>query len=796
MTYKFSSILHCSFIFAAFAGASSLALFSYPAFAQDSIVPDNTLSEESSQIERTERDFGSLIKIEGGAVRAENLFHSFQEFSIPEDVSAYFANPSGIENIFSRITGDNVSNIFGTLGVEGNANLFILNPNGVVFGPNAFLNIAGSLTISTDSAFDFTDSSRFSSDLQQPSLLTVSAPIGIQAGQSSGLANIESSGSLVVGNDIVLVADRIELQREAITAGGDIQIVANNLEATQGAQLRTSAEGNGGDVDIDVVETVRFDGVNQGIRESGGIFSLVGLGSEGSGGNIRLTANNLELTNGAQIGSGTLGVGDAGDVSIKVAQTARFDGFDQASNFSSGVFSNIDRGGEGTGGNVEITANNLEVTNGAQIVSGALGEGEAGDISIEVAERALFSGTRTSVRNSESTEARRNDSDGEAVNPPERQSVDDEGIEINDEGVEIDDEGNEIIDFDDFDEITDEVVEVLEPGDRDPIGDAFDPVIDVPAGAAGVGAVSEPPGTITNFTGINNIVGSASSGAYSLVDNEQGQGGDISVRAANLNIVDGARLDSSTRGSGDAGSIQIDLQEQLLANDGSIETISQTGRGGSISISAEGVRLLNDGDITTFVPSGTGGGGNIEISSNTVIASGDSDILSFSTEGRGGNITIDTPILLTSNNPISRNATNPAELDGNDRVDINADGSTAGTISIPDILLMDEVLDNLPEGFANATIIAAGSCISPAANPNRFVISGRGGVPVQTGNSLALSYEIGKVRSLSTSTNTALTNTALTNTALFETDEVRSPNPTETSQGSANRSPLFQTCSP
>ncbi len=72
-------------------------------------------------------------------MRGCNLFHSFQEFNVDEGRGVYFSNPDNIVNILSRVTGDNISQILGTLGVLGNANLFLINPNGIVFGPNARL---------------------------------------------------------------------------------------------------------------------------------------------------------------------------------------------------------------------------------------------------------------------------------------------------------------------------------------------------------------------------------------------------------------------------------------------------------------------------------------------------------------------------------------------------------------------------------------------------------------------------------------------------------------------------------
>jgi filamentous hemagglutinin family protein len=113
------------------------------------ITPDNTLGSEHSTVTPQNQ---LVDRVDGGAIRGTNLFHSFQEFNIGEGRSAYFANPTGIENIISRVTGGNLSRILGTLGVLGKANLFLINPNGIIFGANAKLDVNGSFVASTASS--------------------------------------------------------------------------------------------------------------------------------------------------------------------------------------------------------------------------------------------------------------------------------------------------------------------------------------------------------------------------------------------------------------------------------------------------------------------------------------------------------------------------------------------------------------------------------------------------------------------------------------------------------------------
>lgn len=162
---------------------------------QAQITPDRTLGNESSVIEPNVVINGNPSdQINGGIIRGTNLFHSFQEFNVGEKQRVYFSNPDGINNILTRVTGGSRSEILGKLGVLGNANLFLINPKGVIFGPKASLDLKGSFIASTASSLKFADSSHFSANAPQTStLLTVSVPSGLQFGETS--ANIIVQGA-------------------------------------------------------------------------------------------------------------------------------------------------------------------------------------------------------------------------------------------------------------------------------------------------------------------------------------------------------------------------------------------------------------------------------------------------------------------------------------------------------------------------------------------------------------------------------------------------------------------------
>lgn len=259
------------------------------------IQADGTLGSESSILIPGVEVKGAIgNRIDGGAVRGANLFHSFGEFSIGDGQQVYFSNPTGIENILTRVTGNNPSNILGTLGVLGNANLFFINPNGIVFGGNARLDVAGSFVASTADSLVFDNSFAFSaSNPQAPPLLTINLNPGLQLGNEVG--TITSSGNLVVGQNLTLSAYSLDLQG-SLQAGQDLMLnaldkiqvrdaTANPFIATAGKTLLI--QGNEG-VDIfalDHSDSGFFSGGDMILRSS---TQVSGDAHYWSGGNFRI----------------------------------------------------------------------------------------------------------------------------------------------------------------------------------------------------------------------------------------------------------------------------------------------------------------------------------------------------------------------------------------------------------------------------------------------------------------------------------------------------------------------------
>ena len=191
------------------------------------VIPDNTLGNEGSVIAPIDR---LRDRIEGGAIRGNNLFHSFQEFNIDEGQTIHFVNPAGIENILTRVTGSNPSNILGTLGVSGDANLFLLNPNGIFFGANARLDIRGSFFASTASEIGWGTDGLFSAtNPRESNLLNIDRGAIFTNALANHLAAIDNRGSLEVGTG------------QTLTLQGEIVTLTGNLAAPEG---RVEVSGN------------------------------------------------------------------------------------------------------------------------------------------------------------------------------------------------------------------------------------------------------------------------------------------------------------------------------------------------------------------------------------------------------------------------------------------------------------------------------------------------------------------------------------------------------------------------
>jgi filamentous hemagglutinin family protein len=388
-----------------------------------------------------------------------NLFHSFGEFGVPTDNIANFLNDTALPttNILSRVSGGNPSNILGTIQTEGfgNANLFLMNPAGIVFGPDASLNVGGAAHFTTADYLRVADGVQFTAlPGAQDKLLSIapvvafgfleSNPVGItvegstlSVGEGQTLAlvggDLAISGSLKAANGAIgLVSvsspgealanrfdpgsDFTQLGNIRISQGGEINVsgIGENGGGTvviRGGRLTispdgkilgtTSGERNAGIVDIDLKGDLILAGTGTQEDTQSGIF--VTTEGNGKGGTVRLNAKHVDIRNGGQISATTFGPGDAGTITITATDGAvsllgsdhRSDvsGRTQEEAFVSGLYAATV--GTGRAGRVTLQTKDLTVTEGARIDVSTFGRGngDAGDIHVTSTGDIGLSGT-------------------------------------------------------------------------------------------------------------------------------------------------------------------------------------------------------------------------------------------------------------------------------------------------------------------------------------------------------------------------------------------------------------------
>lgn len=168
------------------------------------------------------------IPVSEGKQTGGNLFHSFGTFGVPTNGSANFEanSPIPVQNIFGRVTGGAPSLVDGKLQVIGNANLFLMNPAGIVFGKGASLDINGAFTATTAKAIDFDKGKWFNAMGDNKYAELTGNPIGL-AFPGSTPGSIFSAATLAnvqPGKSITLVGGTVISTGDIKTAGGNISI--------------------------------------------------------------------------------------------------------------------------------------------------------------------------------------------------------------------------------------------------------------------------------------------------------------------------------------------------------------------------------------------------------------------------------------------------------------------------------------------------------------------------------------------------------------------------------------------
>jgi filamentous hemagglutinin family protein len=552
------------------------------------IVPDATLPDNS--IVTSE---GNAVEISGGTRVGNNLFHSFEQFSVLINHTASFNNISTVENIISRVTGGSISNIDGLIKAN-NANLFLINPNGIIFGSNAALKIGGSFIASTANSIKFDDGNEFAANNPEtPPLLTMTIPVGLQLGEDAGaiinrsqamldnLTNIEGQpvGLLVEpGRTLALVGREVRLENGNITAGGG-RIEIGSITAPSLVGLKP----------IDRGWALTYEGV-RGFKDIVLQDSTVDVSGVG-GGEIQLQGKNVILNN-SFIDSFTLGNENGGNIIIKSSQLL----LENSSSVTSTTF------GEGRGGNLFVTASeSIQVIGKGGFLTKTFSTGNAGDLNIETGQLILKNGGQVSA----STEGNGNG-------------------------------GNVTVNALEF------VAVIGREADGDPVSGLFAQVIDSRGNA----------GSLTLRTRQLRI----EDGAQITLSSFEGQAGNINIITGSLSM-DQGKIAAETRGNPLQTGANINLQVSdllLLENESQISaTAFNEANGGNIDIDTRYLIALPSKGFggSDIIANAIGGnGGNINITAQRILGIESrsqqtpfNDITVSSEFGTDGVIEINTP---------------------------------------------------------------------------------------------------------------------------------------------------------
>ncbi|MEL6939007.1 MAG: filamentous hemagglutinin N-terminal domain-containing protein [Cyanobacteria bacterium J06598_1] len=602
------------------------------------LLPDTSLGENSSTVVRNRNE----ASITGGITAGGNLFHSFQEFNVDLNQRVYFTPGNSITNVLSRVTGQNPSEILGTLGVVdgSDANLWLINPNGIIFGENASLDMRGAFYATTGSAVSLGEGA-FRANASEPSQLLDVVPstsffsyLTSESGDIAVRSSFRSRSQASSPTSVTLTGRQLQLERR-VGAEAPLSLLAYdsitaNAINTDGANLLLETVVG----QVEVAGTINT-AVNN--RVSGGDVSIV------SGGDV--TTNGIDTS--PQV-SRDGNVGDGGDISIVTNSGGNV--LNQAPLNSSSALDAKDSlvGDSATGGDILIVTNSGgNITNQDRLnarsrsVPGSAGNG--GNITLQTLAGGNISNQQGLDTSSTSGVAREAEA-GDAS----------EGGDITITAAA----GGDIINQEDLAASSRSVFGGSGDGGSITLstvgeGRIFTSVIRTFSSALGdnngsidgsVGAGSGGDIRLMTEAGRIENIGSIDSGSFSRNGNA-GAGGNIEIlSSAGGDILNRERLQASSfsdEGStGRAGNIQMStvadgnitnngpLTAQALANgEGSASVGRDTAAGGNVTITAERGSIFNRPVTPTTNPEDNSGSINVRSVSRLGEAGNGGDIL-------------------------------------------------------------------------------------------------------------------------------------------------------------------------
>lgn len=567
-------------------GIATGIAWAIPAIVYAQVLPDGTLPTIVDSVGQGTTN----VVITGGTQIGGNLFHSFQEFSVPTGGAAIFDNPPDVANIISRVTGGNLSIIDGLLQTNGPANVFLLNPSGIEFGPNATLRIGGSLFASTAPGLQFADGTVFSAvNVGVAPLLTLSVPVGAQ-GISALEAQIISNGRLIVPRDLTLntgtlvltddiqVGGNVTLQAsnvlidDAVVAAAiapvvdtpanlTIQVAAQTVSLLNGGQLRIA------DSEVNDPTAIVVTAANQLVISgaNSGIFSTA-RPSIGQDPIIQVTARTVGLLDGGQLRIADSGINSPTAIAVTATDQLVISGA------NSGIFSTT-QAVSGQGGAVSLTSNIIQIFDGATVDTSTTGAATGGNISLFAPTVNITTGSKLQTSTGGTGQAG-DITLGMATNPAGAITITDSGTRVQ--------------------------------------------------------TATTADGASGNITLMGNLVTVANNASMGTSTTGVGNAGNITLAAQNqVTLQSGGLIASATSSDGASGLVTITAPR--IAIDASQVFTSTTSRG-------------NAGTITLS------GGNQIDMTNNSQIRS---QVSASAAPGQGGNIQITTPNLTVSRSLVS-----------------------------------------------------------------------------------------------------------------------------------------------
>ncbi|MDM8525618.1 filamentous hemagglutinin N-terminal domain-containing protein [Desulfococcaceae bacterium HSG8] len=626
------------------------------------------------------------IRAEYGRQAGSNLFHSFRQFNIHSDESATFNGPASVQNIITRVTGEDSSWIDGRLCSEiPGADLYLLNPAGVMFGPDAALDLDGSFHVSTADYLRMGEHEQFYTEPLESDVLSSAPPaeFGFSDDTPSGISLEKSFLEVPDEETISLVGGDIQMHDTTLFAREGRINLASAASAGEVRLHETGIETGGTSATLGEISISRDAGLRKFDEQTYlGNLEVGGMEVGRDGGAIFIQGGRFELRSGL-IGANTSGGMDGKGISIRVTDDVVIDG------------GAIESGTSGTGnaGNVEIEAKQFTVKKGGYITAGSIGSGAGGEISISAAESVSISGKSENVFSGLYADTHARGKGGRISLSSLRIMIDDSGI-ITAGSQGHGDAGEISLDTD---------MLALNGGAH------------LKTTAYGDGSGGDIRISASELVRISGESDYSYSGLYADTHAE-GSGGNIILSAAKAEIADRGVITARTDGSGSAGGISLDVNTLTVSGGAYIATdTSESGSGGTISISAsESVNISGmdaiggfyantygegkGGSITVSTPGieiskigmitagtqGDGDAGEISMDVNTLTMTDGAQIITDSYgNGRGGNIRIsaDESVSIFGGN-------DPDFYSGIGSNTVNSQGGTV-TVSAPDLTIAE-----------------------------------------------------------------------------------------------------------